>query len=78
MIDCCRECTKETGRSEYCHGSCERYLTARKKHIEEVREIAKKKRGDREHTDYIIKGKEQIANRVRSQHMQQRHYKHEV
>lgn len=35
MSDCpCRYCTKETGRSDICHGICEKYKTWKKNHDE--------------------------------------------
>ena len=37
MEECpCRYCTKDTGRSDICHGVCERYKTWKKNHDAQV------------------------------------------
>lgn len=75
MISTCRDCEERTAT---CHGSCERYLAARKDHIEESREAARQKKINKEYDDYIINSKAKIANRVRSQRRRKSSYKHEV
>lgn len=75
MISTCKDCEE---RSATCHGSCERYLTARQGHIEENREIWKQKKEDKEYRNYIVDSRAKIDSRVRSQYRKKIARKHEV
>ena len=75
MISVCFECTD---RTETCHGSCEKYLEARQKHIAEKAAITKQKIEERRYRDYVIDSKAKIDSKVRSTHRQKKVKKHEV
>jgi len=76
LIDVCKpDCPDRSGE---CHGTCERYLTAREKHIEENREINRQKRNDKEYRDYVIDSKAMISSRIRSQYRRKKAIKKEL
>lgn len=64
MIDVCNGCTEETGRSATCHGSCEKYLQARKEHEEQRQEYIKKRNDYEDYKNYVHSSKAKVINKA--------------
>lgn len=63
MIQCCRFCTPETGRTTGCHATCQAYLKAQEKHIAEKRMISSEKRKNGQILGYFSDDKERRRRR---------------
>ena len=63
MIQCCKDCTPETGRHVGCHATCATYMKAQKDHINEKRYINTQKYENRQIMGYFAEDKERRRRR---------------
>lgn len=54
QIDCCRQCTAETGRHLGCHSTCEKYIKQKSEYDTEHRNIRELKEKNNKYRRYII------------------------